>query len=220
MRAQHIKSNSRTVGSNDKVGMVRHILILGFAGALLGGCATVDMADMTAMKTNSSLEQSETMNPVMEASETLSAKLEDKGLCQTRTERMKTAARVLLKGRKAAESSISNKYVSTKPVLSTIQADILEVTELVQSTTSAARTFVEIPEYGSDLRNELKSLEKALSSTELAQNSFQAALGQVGSTDNAALSGLQSATDALRTVTNTYGDQVRERTHRTDDPAS
>ncbi len=183
----------------------------------LGACATVDIADMTTLGGDSAISTAEKSNVVITASDKLYAAFEEKGLCQSESERMKSAAAFLLQGRQALENHPEGAYVTKVSNFDRLQADIIEATALVKNTRKAAEIYLELAEVGTDFRPELKRLEKAIYACQNAKTQFQLVSDKVGATD---MSGFDEAAEGLRVVTNIYGDRVREQAQKNTQSAS
>ncbi len=183
----------------------------------LGACATVDIADMTTLGGDTAIAQADKTNVVITASDKLYAEFEDKGLCQSETERMKSAAAFLLQGRQALTNHPEGAYVTKVSDFEQLQVDMVQATLLVKNTSKAAEIYLDLAEPESDFRPELKRLEKAVYATQSAKIQFKLVSDKIGETD---FSKFDAAAEDLRKVTNVYGDRVREQAQTKTDAAS
>ena len=175
----------------------------------LGACATVDIADMTTLGGDKTVSTAPQSNVVINASDKLYASFEEKGLCLSQSERMKTAAAALLKGREALTNHPESAYVNQGYAIGKIRSDLSQAASLLENTSKAAEVYLDLAPTDADLRPELKRLEQAIYATQSAQRQFNMAIekAQPGTPDE--MKEYQAAAEDLRLITNTYGDRVR-----------
>ena len=205
----------------DGMGVMKlRLMATAFALIGLGACATVDIADMTTMAGNAPEQTKMSSNVVVNASEKLYASFEEKGLCQSSEERMKSAAATLLKGRNSVQSAENQTYLDKAGSLASVQADIASSAHLIRQTQRAADVYIELAEPAIDLRPELKSLEQAFYATQSARRFFVKALENLDADASEHLADYDTAQDQLRVLTNQYGDRVRAQADIADNSAS
>ena len=179
----------------------------------LSACATVDLTDVTAPKVASSPSVAD-VNVVQRAASKLYAAFTNRGfVAKDSRKKMRSAAQVLLKGLedKDTASSASKGYaaLATDPMI--VSADIRVAASHVEQTTKAAEVYLAMAPSERSLRKELVSLEKALiASREAAQVFEDALIKTAGDTSSMDFRSYKQSVDALRDVTNAFGDRVRE----------
>ncbi|GHA83089.1 hypothetical protein GCM10009069_02970 [Algimonas arctica] len=173
------------------------------------GCATVDLQNMAGSSDTASTMQYESeSNVVQRAVEKLRDAFASRGFgAKTSQRKMEAAADMLLNGLLAQTvSSDEGDYAATpKPVAAVIE-DIQMARGHVEQTTRAAEVYLEVAPQNRSLDDELKSLEAALLASERATQSFQSALPDSKYAD---LDDLRRSVDALRDVTDAFGQRVR-----------
>ena len=175
----------------------------------LGACATVDIADMTTISGEPAVATADQANVVINASDKLYAAFEEKGLCLSQSERMKTAAVAVLKGKEALTNHPDNAYANQSKSIGAIKLDLTAATMLLDNTRKAAEVYLELTPTDADLRPELKRLEQAYYATQSAQRQFNIAIETVEPGTPEQMKTFQAAAEGLRLITNTYGDRVR-----------
>ena len=183
--------------------------ILAFTAAAIvaTGCATVDMTEMAspvAAKSNVPAEK----NIVLRAASKLYAAFRTKGfVAKTSRKKMQSAASVLLNGLEDRNLTSDVSYEARNLPRSVVITDITYAAEQVRRTANAAEIYFELSEGKRKLREELVELEQALLSSREASNAFQNVVGQ----DNAEWRSLNFEVDRLKTITDSFGERVRER---------
>lgn len=175
----------------------------------LSACATVDLADMTpaAKQTVQPVHE----NVVIRATEALTAKFTQAGWSEpVDPDRFKKAANFLLRGISSLEVDTDISYAEKAKSLTVVRSDISVATAEVSKVVKAAEVYLDMASEEDDLREELKSLEKAMSSCRKSELMFKRALENVGvEKTDAELQNAELAMNALRDVTNIYGERVR-----------
>jgi len=178
----------------------------------MSACATVDLTEMasqnSAIKTNA-IER----NIVQRSARALRSVFASKGwTTKSSKDRIQSTASILLKGleNKNPVTPKSHGYAVRVTDASMVQADIREASQHVEQTTKAAEVYLAMAPGDASLLKELASLEKALLTCRQAEVVFNRAQKNTKSHSPESLSGFTSSVDALRDVTNAYGDRVRE----------
>jgi len=183
------------------------------AALSLSACATVDLTEATAPKTESSAKVAD-VNVVQRAASKLYAAFTNRGfVAKDSRKKMRSAARVLLKGLedKNAASIQSAGYadLASDPIV--VLSDIRIAASHVEQTTKAAEVYLAMAPGEKSLRKELVSLEKALISSREALQVFEDALIKTsGETTAMDFASYKVSVNELRDVTNAFGDRVRE----------
>jgi len=178
----------------------------------MSACATVDLTEMasqnSAIKTNA-IER----NIVQRSASALRSVFASKGwTTKSSKDRIQSTASILLKGleNKNPVTPKSHGYAVRVTDASMVQADIREASQHVEQTTKAAEVYLAMAPGDASLLKELASLEKALLTCRQAEVVFDRAQKNTKLHSPESLSGFTSSVDALRDVTNAYGDRVRE----------
>ncbi len=191
---------------------LRLTLILS-AALSLSACATVDLTEATTSKTVSSASVAD-VNVVQRAASKLYAAFTNRGfVAKDSRQKMRSAARVLLKGLedKSSASIKTAGYadLATDPAI--IISDIRVAATHVEQTTKAAEVYLAMAPGEKTLRKELVSLEKALIASREASQVFEDALIKTtGETTAMDFVSYERSVNELRDVTNAFGDRVRE----------
>lgn len=182
------------------------------AALSLSACATVDLTEVTAPRAEASAKVAD-VNVVQRAASKLYAAFTNRGfVAKDSRKKMRSAARVLLKGledKSASSDTSSYASLATDPVL--VLSDIRIASSHVEQTTKAAEVYLAMAPGEKSLRKELTSLEKALIASREASVVFEEALiktsGEAKAMD---FSSYRQSVNELRDVTNAFGDRVRE----------
>jgi hypothetical protein len=176
------------------------------ATLLVSGCATVDMTDMAvpAAKTETVAEK----NVVQRAASRLYAAFTSRGFApKSSRKRMQSAASVLLNGLQERDLRDTDvKYAEQELPASVVKADILYAANHVSQTTKAAEVYFEMVPAKRNLRKELASLEQAL----LASREASALFAKTANADAADIAALDAEIAALKSVTDVFGQRVRQ----------
>jgi len=176
----------------------------------LSACATVDMTNTTSvsMKAQSSAVE---RNVVQRAASKLYAAFTTKGWStKSSKKRVQSAASILLKGLEPIQANSGYAYADQNKPAMIVLADMREATQHVFQTTKAAEVYLSMAPAQDSLREELSSLERALLMSRQAETVFAAALESSGRTDTSETLAFVQSVDALRDVTNAFGERVRE----------
>ena len=191
---------------------LRFTLIL-TAALSLSACATVDLTDVTTPKASSTVSVAD-VNVVQRAAAKLYAAFANRGfVANDSRKKMRTAARVLLKGLEdkdtASIESAGYAALATEPMV--VLSDIRMAATHVEQTTKAAEVYLAMAPGERSLRKELVSLEKALIASREASQVFEDALIKLaGETKAMDFVSYKQSVNELRDVTNAFGDRVRE----------
>lgn len=173
----------------------------------LSACATVDLTSTPAMS-DKAQSVSDERNIVQRAASKLYAAFASKGLSAKNSKtRVQSAASVLLKGLKPATAVSGGSYVDKNTSKAVVLTDMREAVKYVSQTTKAAEVYLAMAPANSGLVEELSSLERALLMSRQAETVFAEILDDSHKTDVIVFG---QAVDALRDVTDAYGDRVRE----------
>lgn len=181
----------------------------------LSACATVDITSMAGQSSNVKSSASQT-NVVQRAASKLYAAFVTKGwAAKASRKRVQSTANVLLKGLapQTAEQQ-SGQYGDTVPSHAVLAADIRAADQYVYQTVKAAEVYLSMSEGGVNMRSELSSLEKALIAARQAEIVFDSVLVRLNRTDDADFETFKARVNALRSVTDQYGERVRSITTR------
>lgn len=189
-------------------------LTLIFTTALsLSACATVDLTEATAPKSTATADIAD-VNVVQRAASKLYAAFSNRGfVAKDSRKKMRSAARILLKGLEDKNSSsvetVGYAGLATDSV--SVLSDIRMAATHVEQTTKAAEVYLAMAPGGKSLRKELVSLEKALIASREASQVFEDALIKTkGETTAMDFASYKQSVNELRDVTNAFGDRVRE----------
>ncbi|MEP3889905.1 MAG: hypothetical protein ABJN69_05515 [Hellea sp.] len=183
------------------------------AALSLSACATVDLNE-AATANSPSAANSVDVNVVQRAASKLYAAFSNRGfVAKDGRKKMRSAARVLLKG-------LEDKNVTTTPAIgyaANAQSDVIVLSDIriasshVEQTTKAAEVYLAMAPAEKSLRKELISLEKALiASREVSQVFEEALIKTAGDMNAMDYSAYKVSVNELRDVTNAFGDRVRE----------
>jgi len=183
-------------------------LFIATAAAIsLSACATVDLTDTTAMSSSAKSAAVE-RNIVQRAAAKLYAVFATKGWStKSSKKRVQSAASILLKGLEPTSAKSGSDYADQNKSVTVVLADMREPAQHVAQTTKAAEVYLSMAPAKVSLTEELSSLESALLMSRQAETVFAAALNNGNEVD---LTAFRHAVDALRDVTNAFGDRVRE----------
>ena len=176
------------------------------------GCATVDLANVagtSAVAESSASPDKE--NVVKRAASKLYAAFTTNGwVANKNRKRVQSAASVLLRGLDATSSSSPlSAYNAASVSQNQIYLDIQRAQSFVSQATKAAEVYLAMAPDDTNLREELASLQEALIASREAQLVFKAALAGQNTSEDTALVTFVNSVDALRDVTDAYGDRVR-----------
>ena len=179
----------------------------------LSACATVDLTEVAAPKTVSAAKVAD-VNVVQRAASKLYSAFTNRGfVAKDSRKKMRSAARVLLKGLedKGSASITSAGYADSAVDSVIVLSDIRMAATHVKQTTKAAEVYLVMAPGEKSLRKELVSLEKALIASREASQVFEDALIKtVGETSAMDFVSYNNSVNELRDVTNAFGDRVRE----------
>jgi len=187
--------------------MSLRLTIIIAASLSMSACATVDLNDVATSKSSTAVKPVD-VNVVQRAASKLYAAFSSRGfVANDSRKKMRSAARVLLKGLEDKDVG----YAANAQNQVTVLSDIRIASAHVEQTTKAAEVYLVMAPAEKSLRKELVSLEKALIASREASQVFEDALiktaGQANALDYAAY---KSSVNELRDVTNAFGDRVRE----------
>lgn len=185
-----------------------------FAASLsMSACATVDLNDV-ATSNSPNAAKSVDVNVVQSAASKLYTAFSNRGfVAKDGRKKMRSAARVLLKGLedKNVTTVSTEGYASAAQSQVTVLADIRLASTHVEQTTKAAEVYLAMAPAEKSLRKELGSLEKALIASREASQVFEDALIKTAGETNAMdFAAYKTSVNELRDVTNAFGDRVRE----------
>lgn len=179
----------------------------------MSACATVDLTEVTAPKSTSAATIAD-VNVVQRAASKLYAAFTNRGfVANDSRDKMRTAARVLLKGLedKGSASVESTGYADLATDSVVVLSDVRIASKHVEQTTKAAEVYLVMAPGEKHLRKELISLEKALIASREASQVFEDALIKTsGETKALDFISYKQSVNELRDVTNAFGDRVRE----------
>lgn len=183
------------------------------ASLSMSACATVDLNDM-ASSDMPVAAKSVDVNVVQRAATKLYMAFSNRGfVANDGRKKMRSAARVLLKGLedKDVSPASSKGYAALATDRNAVLSDIRMAASHVEQTTKAAEVYLAMAPAEKSLRKELVSLEKALIASRESLGVFEDALiktsGQASVSDYKAY---QVSVNELRDVTNAFGYRVRE----------
>jgi len=183
------------------------------AALSLSACATVDLTEVTSPKTASTANIAD-VNVVQRAASKLYAAFSNRGfVAKDSRKKMRSAARVLLKGLedKSSASVEAAGYTELATDRMVVLSDIRIAAGHVEQTTKAAEVYLAMAPGERSLRKELISLEKALIASREASQVFEDALIKTsGETKAMDFVSFNQSVNELRDVTNAFGDRVRE----------
>ena len=202
------------MGGSERGPIMSLKLALTFAACLsMTACTTIDL-NQVATKSPTAKSSAVEFNVVQSAASKLYTAFTKKGfVAKTSRKRMQSAASILLKGLqdKDVNSDANTGYAALAIDASAVRADIHMASGHVEQTTKAAEIYLVMAAADRSLRKELASLEKALLASREAEQVFEEALVKTSASKTAAeLVAFKASVDALRDVTNAFGDQVRE----------
>ena len=179
----------------------------------LSACATVDLTEVTSPKTVSAAKVAD-VNVVQRAASKLYAAFANRGfVAKDSRKKMRSAARILLKGLedKGSANISSTGYADSAVDSVIVLSDIRMAATHVEQATKAAEVYLVMAPSEKSLRKELVSLEKALIASREASQVFEDALIKtIGETTAMDFVSYKNSVNALRDVTNAFGDRVRE----------
>lgn len=190
------------------------LVFLTSAAVLCSGCATVDLNSMAGTERTEAVASAPETNVIERAVARLKAVFASRGFGEKSSQKkMQAATNILLNGLSASQSSDPD-YMDVPRLVAEVREDMLIATQHVDQTTRAAEIYLEVVPDDRELDAELDNLQTALLSSERAARSFAAALDAylTGSSDsNSDLLNFNASVDALRSVTDAFGDRVRHK---------
>ncbi len=183
-------------------------VVLGVGTLILSACATVSVTDMNASASANRAANQATTNVVVKASEKLTQEFSANGWVEPSNYDLKTAAMTLLKGNTAIQSDENDAYAATVTPM-TLKADISKAGQMASQTLKAADVYLEYADAGSDMAEELQSLETALLTCRKAERTFTIASELQSVETEAELTLMAATVDQLQDMTDDYGRQVR-----------
>lgn len=183
----------------------------------LPACATVDLSNMAGGEPLQQLAP-EKENVVLRSAGALFSAFTEKGWTKAPDpEPLNKAASILLRGLKASPVTTQSITDGDSPNSQILQADLTLASAHVSQTLKSADVYLSMAEPEADLRSELRALEKALLACRKAEVLFEEgrAIHLIDSLET-----LSSDVDALRDITNIYGERVRALVPITGTPAS
>ncbi len=181
------------------------------AGCLMSSaCATVDMTDMASPKVKATTKTVD-VNVVQMAATKLYSVFTNRGfVAKTSRNKMRSAARMLLKGLEDKPLSPGENYARSVESLDALQTDILFAKSYVDQTEQAAEIYLAMAPGETSLKKELESLQKALIAANEAKQSFSRALTmqEADETDVNFVAYIASV-ETLSAVTDAFGVRVR-----------
>lgn len=184
------------------------VILITTASLLVTGCATVDLQSMAGTMPASADAQPSERNVVQRAVDKLRAAFASRGFGEKTSQRkMHAAADMLLNGLAARSvSAPEGDYAATLKPASIVLDDIALAQSHIDQATRAAEIYLEMAPSERKLDDELDSLQAALMASERASRVFTDALGDETLSE---LVSLRTSVDALRTVTDSFGQRVR-----------
>ncbi|MEM9600326.1 MAG: hypothetical protein AAF926_04830 [Pseudomonadota bacterium] len=193
--------------------MKRGYLVIGMGAVLCTGCATVDLQSMAGTDAQAVSVSEPEGNVVERAVAKLRAVFASRGFGEKSSKKkMQAAANVLLNGLNARISADPD-YMDVPRLVAEVREDMSIATVHVDQTTRAAEIYLEVAPIERDLSGELDSLQAALLASEKAARGFTTALDdyEAGSSQtNPDMAQFRTSVDALRDVTDAFGDRVRQ----------
>lgn len=177
----------------------------------LSACATVDMTAMTSLSSgDQAYSDTSKLSPVSDQAANMKTVFADRGWTGEENRNMfQSATRLLMKGRSADAEPVQTGYVFKDIVK--FEADLVSATRTVQQVNSVSLSFLEADAKDLGWVTEAKYLEKALIVGRKAEAGFSKVQAEDGNERTQALMAEFSQTvDALRDVTNTYGNLAWE----------
>lgn len=187
------------------------IALLTACSLVVTGCATVDLASMTASSDTTAVAKVEKANVVKRAASKLYSAFTSQGwVTNMSRKRVQSAASILLRGLDSdSEDGLLNAYADNAGSLTDIHSDIYLAQQHVDQTTKAAEVYLDIAPDAANLREELASLQKALIASRQAELVFESAIETKNAGGSDVLVQYRKTVDRLRDVTDAYGDRVR-----------
>ncbi|WP_371398331.1 hypothetical protein [Fretibacter rubidus] len=188
------------------------LLCASLAAMSLTACATVDMTSMAGTTSISAQQTSPQGNVVERAASKLYAVFVNKGwAAKASRKRVQSTANVLLKGLEPTVADMNaGSYADTATSYASLSSDIRAAQQHVDQTVKAAEVYLAMSDLGVNMRAELSSLEKALITSRQAEVVFSTALERLNRTDCPDFASYAARVNALRDVTDEYGQRVRQ----------
>lgn len=201
--------------------MLKITKMTAIAGCLVvSACATVDMTDISTPNAEATAKAVD-VNVVQRAASRLYSVFTNRGFVEkTSRNKMRSAARMLLKGLEKKPLSREVNYAGSVESLDVVKSDIVFAQSYVDQTSQAAEIYLAMAPGETSLKKELKSLQQALAAANEAKNSFSEALElkQADETQTEFVTYVASVT-ALSEVTDAFGVRVRAMSMRTETPS-
>ena len=174
----------------------------------LSACTTVDLSQVSVKQPQEIVQQPK-HNIVERASLSLTSTFKSKGWCKSDpAEKTQTATNVLLNGIdiNAQNTPVPAAVVGTRQ----LSADLSIANKQVEQTTKAAEVYLVMAEEMAELDAELSQLEAALLSAREAEAGFEKSM-QISPNFivRRKYHALSNSIDALKNVTDAYGDRIR-----------
>lgn len=195
--------------------------VIAVSGCLLtSACATVDMTDMTSSQPEA-ITKTVDVNVVQRAASRLYSVFTNRGFVEkTSRNKMRSAARMLLKGLETKPLSAHVNYAQSVDSLETITSDIVFAQSYVDQTKQAAEIYLAMAPGETSLTKELASLQKALVAANDAKTSFSDALELKESDDTQTeFVAYTSSLKSLSQVTDDFGVRVRAMSMKIENPS-
>jgi len=175
----------------------------------LTACTTVDLSQV-AVKQQSAIQTTPKLNVVEKASASLTSLFRDKGWSRSGPkQKTQTATSIFLNGMN--KNTTGHTATPVMGNATRLSADLKQAVLSVNQTTKAAEVFLAMADGATSLDRELSSLETALLSAHEAQTRFGKSITLNSSSANEReFQALQHSITALKTVTNSYGDRIRQ----------
>lgn len=175
----------------------------------LSACTTVDLSQV-AVSRPQAVSEKPVQNIVERASRSLTSMFHAKGWCKSDPEqKTKTATNVLLNGMDSDDKNIDFS-LSDFAYQSPLSENLADANFQVEQTTKAAEVYLTMADDMVELDKELSQLEAALLSAREAEAGFRKTVNSTASfTESRKLRILANSVDALKTVTDAYGDRIR-----------
>ena len=173
----------------------------------LGACATVDVTQLAGSDANSSVDTQLSQNTVIRSAKNLYKHITSSGWATPNQTSLQKTATVLLKGEGAVKQVEASTYRGNS--LSDLQGDMVNLIHHTEQTTKTAEVFLSVSPDAADLKAELSFLEVALISCRKSETNFQLAMNELGAQNVSELTSLNGSINALRDITNQYGERVR-----------
>lgn len=178
----------------------------------LSACATVDVSSIGASPAETIAAKSvDNGNVITRTVKRLYQVFTDKGWYEdTSRKRVQSAANILLNGLQTSDEGVVMPVSGAADSSVDLIDDIKTARYHIVQTTKAAEVYLDIASSDANLTDELKQLQKALRVSEQVQLSFSESdvLNSAAVTE---LGGLKAEVETLRSVTDNFGDVVRER---------